>query len=493
MRRTIDAHGEVLGAILVDCQSDRAEFEEERLAMLQGIAHQTAAAIENAQLLEARQEDAYVSAALLQVAQAVASFNDLDDILSAVVRITPMLVGVEWCIIFLWEEAQASYRPAQAYGITRSVEAALLAQRYASGDFPLLDAVREGQSMVTLDGFSDWGDLVPSGFAGDFVAWLRAAIATPTVRQVERETHSVLALPLSVRSDVLGVMLVEESAPSSRFRERRVEIIAGIAQQAALAIQNDWLKQEMAEREQLERELQLAREIQRTFMPDQVPRLSGWELVFTWRAARQVAGDFYDFFELPGERLGLVIADVADKGMPAALFMALTRALLRAAALEDESPADVLARVNDLLFPDAQHGMFVTVVYAVLSLETGEMAYSVAGHNLPLLWRFRMQEVEQFDSGGMALGVLERINLEDRVISLESGDQVIFYTDGITEAFSSEDDVFGEERLRMNIRANGDSSAQAMLEAIVDSVAAFVGDRPPSDDITLMVLRRRIS
>ncbi len=487
------AHGEVLGAILVDCQSDRAEFEEERLAMLQGIAHQTAAAIENTQLLEARQEDAYVSAALLQVAQAVASFNDLDDILSAVVRITPMLVGVEWCIIFLWEEAQANYRPAQAYGITRSDEAALLAQRYASDDFPLLDAVREGQGIVTLDGFSDWGDLIPSGFAGDFVAWLRTAIVSPSVRQVERETHSVLALPLSVRSDVLGVMLVEESAPSSRFREMRVEIIAGIAQQAALAIQNDWLKQEMAEREQLERELQLAREIQRTFMPNQVPRLNGWELVFTWRAARQVAGDFYDFFELPGGRLGLVIADVADKGMPAALFMALTRALLRAAALEDESPADVLARVNDLLFPDAQHGMFVTVVYAVLSLETGEMAYSVAGHNLPLLWRFRKQEVEQFDSGGMALGVLEEVNLEDRVISLESGDQVIFYTDGITEAFSSENDVFGEERLRMNIRANGDSSAQVMLEAIVDSVAAFVGDRPPSDDITLMVLRRRVS
>ncbi len=487
------AHGEVLGAMLVDCQSGRAEFEEERLAMLQGIAHQTAAAIENAQLLEARQEEAYVSAALLQVAQAVASFNDLDDILRAVVRIAPMLVGVEWCIIFLWEEAQANYRPAQAYGISRSVEASLLAQRYASGDFPLLDAIRESQGSMALDGLSDWGDLIPSGFADDFVVWLRSAIEPRTGHQVERETHSVLALPLSTRNDVLGVMLVEESAPSSRFRERRVEIITGIAQQAALAVQNDLLTQEMAEREHLERELQLAREIQQTFMPSQLPRLYGWELAFTWRAARQVSGDFYDFFELPGGRLGLVIADVADKGMPAALFMALTRALLRAAALEEESPAEVLARVNDLLVPDAQHGMFVTVVYAVLSLETGELAYSVAGHNLPLLWRFRTQELEQFDSGGMALGVLEEINLEDRVVSVDLGDQVIFYTDGITEAFSSENDIYGEERLRMTVRATGGSSAHAMLKAIDDSVATFVGDRRPSDDITLMVLRRQVT
>jgi sigma-B regulation protein RsbU (phosphoserine phosphatase) len=487
------AHGEVLGAMLVDFPGDWSEFEEDRVAMLQGIAHQTAAAIENAQLLEARQEEAYVSVALLQVAQAVASFNDLDDILEVIVRITPMLVGVEWCVIFLWEDAQASFRPVRAYGMSRSARAVLLAQRYASGDFPLLDAVRESQNMLALDGFSDWGDLIPSSLADDFVVWLRSTTGPRTARQVERKTHSVLALPLSVRGGVLGVMLVEEASPVGPLREKRVEIIAGIAQQAALAVQNDLLQQEMAEREQLERELQLAREIQQTFMPHQTPHLHGWELAFTWEAARQVAGDFYDFFELPGGRWGLVIADVADKGVPAALFMALTRAILRATALEDESPAAVLARANDLLVPDAQHGMFVTVIYAVLSLETGQLVYAVAGHNLPLLWRFRSQELEQFDRGGMALGVLEGVDLEDRVVSLEPGDQVIFYTDGITEAFSPEAGDYGEERLWMTIRTSGNDTAQALLKAIGDSLADFVGDSPPSDDITLMVLRRQAS
>jgi sigma-B regulation protein RsbU (phosphoserine phosphatase) len=484
------ARGKVLGVMLVDYEDAPPAFDDERLALLRGIAHQTAAAIENAQLLEARQEEAYVSAALLQVAQAVASFNDLDDILSAVVRITPMLVGVEWCIIILWDDESALFRPVEAYGIPRSASMALLSQRYAPGEFPLLDAVSEGDNWLVLDEFGDWGDLIPSGFADDFVDWLRSATGQRTAVGAGSETHSVVALPLSVKGSVLGVMLVEESPSSGQVRDRRLEIISGIAQQAALAVQSDFLQQEIAEREQLERELQLAREIQQTFMPDEVPHLPGWELAVTWRAARQVAGDFYDFFELPGKKLGLVIADVADKGLPAALFMALTRALVRASALEDESPAAVLARVNALLLPDSQQGMFVTAVYAILSLETGQLIYSVAGHNLPLLWRSRTRELEQLDRGGMALGVLEEVNLEDRMVSLEPGDHLVFYTDGITEAFSEEGDIYGEERLWMVVQSYGDQSARAMLEAIDNSIAAFVGDGPPSDDITFLVLRR---
>ncbi|GAB4537391.1 MAG: hypothetical protein Kow0063_24110 [Anaerolineae bacterium] len=487
------AHGEVLGAMLVDYGEVPPTIDDERLALLQGIAHQTAAAIENAQLLEARQEEAYVSAALLQVAQAVVSFTDLADILDAVVRITPMLVGVEWCIIILWDDERALFRPAAAYGIPRTVSSALLSQRYAPGDFPLLDAVLDSDSWLILDELADWDELIPSGFADDFVEWLRVAAEQQIAPSTRGDTHAVAAVPLSVKGNGLGVMLLEEASPAGYLRERRMEIISGIAQQAALAIQNDLLQREMAEREQLERELQLAREIQQTFMPDQLPDLPGWELAVTWRAARQVAGDFYDFFELPGKRLGLVIADVADKGLPAALFMALTRALLRASALEDKSPAAVLKRVNALLLPDSRQGMFVTAVYAVLSLETGQLVYSVAGHNLPLLWRSGSQSLGQLERGGMALGVLEEVELEDQTIVLEPGDHLVFYTDGITEAFSEEGDIYGEERLWTIVRSHAGTSAHAMLAAIDDSIADFVGDGLPSDDITLMILHRLAS
>jgi sigma-B regulation protein RsbU (phosphoserine phosphatase) len=225
-------------------------------------------------------------------------------------------------------------------------------------------------------------------------------------------------------------------------------------------------------------------------MPSQSPDLPGWELAFTWRAARQVAGDFYDFFELPGGRLGLVIADVADKGIPAALFMALTRTLMRAAALEEVSPAAALARVNALLVPDAHHGMFVTAMYAVLALTTGELTYANAGHNLPFLWRSGSERLERLAKGGIALGVLDGIQFDEHVATLKQGDTLVFFTDGITEAFSLEHDMYGEDRLGAVVRAAGGGSAQTMLDTIDDSVTAFVGEAPHSDDRTLLVIRR---
>jgi len=482
------SRGQVLGAMLADFRNDHPEFGEERLMMLRGIAHQTAAAVENARLLEARQAEAYVSAALLQAAQAVVRFNRLDDILTAIVRIMPILVGVERCAVFLWDAEASLFRLAQAYGLPGGAEggatdpAARIAQAYAIGDFPLLDLVRERNETVLLDSPTEWRDLLPSELAAALVG---------EGENGQSERHSLIAVPLSVAGDLLGVMLVEDVASLPRFRQRRLEIITGIAQQAALAVQNDHLRREMAERERLERELQLAREIQQTFLPDRPPDVPGWELAVVWRAARQVAGDFYDFFELPEDRLGLVIADVADKGMPAALFMALTRALVRAAALEESSPAVALERVNELLVPDARRGMFVTAVYGVLSLKSGQLTCANAGHHPPLVWRARRQKLEPLGKGGMALGVLAGTSLGEQSTFIEPGDYLIFYTDGITEALSPAGDFYGEERLRATIRgAAGEGSAQTMLDAIEASVAAFVGDSAPSDDITIMVLRR---
>jgi len=483
------AHGEVVGVMLCGDRSGPAgfgaarSFRDDRLAIIQGIAHQTAAAVESARLLEAQQEEAYVSAALLQVAQAVVSSSNLDDILGTIVRIVPLLVGVTRCVIFLWDEAQACFFPAQAYGVAWDKLDGLMARRYALGDFALLDAVRERNRPIAYSpGETGDDSCTPDGIPHEPVVDF---LGNP-----QHEPCPLLAVPMSVKGDVLGVMVLEETAASRRPHERRQEIIVGIGQQAALAVQNDRFQKEMAERERLERELQLAHEIQQTFMPSESPDLLGWELAFTWRAARQVAGDFYDFFELPTGRLGLVIADVADKGMPAALFMALTRTLMRAAAREEASPAAALARVNDLLVPDAHHGMFVTAMYAVLALATGELAYANAGHNLPFLWRFGSGKLDRLARGGTALGVLDGIGFDEHVVTLERGDTLVFFTDGITEAFSPEPDMYGEKRLGAVVRAGGGGSAQAMLDAIDGSVTAFVGEAPHSDDRTLMVIRR---
>ncbi len=477
------AQGEVLGAMMIDCPRDWLKLDlrgiplhDERLVIIKGIALQTAAAVENTRLREIQQEEAYVSAALFQVAQAVANLNRIDDILSTIVRITPLLIGGDLCVIFTWDSEPADFRAVAHFGIPREGEKVLANRHYTPADFPLLETVRQsGQRAVHIHTPSSNPNPIPP----------EISIGLPT------EASSLLALPLAVKGVVLGVMLLEESHSPQHLSQRRMEIITGIAHQAALAIQSDLLQQETAERERLERELQLAHNIQQTFMPAQSPHLPGWDMAFVWRAARQVAGDFYDFFELPQRELGMVIADVADKGMPAALFMALTRTLMRAAALEEPSPAAAIARVNDLLVPDAHAGMFVTAIYNILSLESGRLVYANAGHNLPLLFRARTREIETLCKGGMALGVLEGVRIPEQETHLEPGDYAIFYTDGITEAFSPEGEQYGLDRLRATIRATDGDSAQAILDGIDSSVAAFIGDNAPSDDRTLMVLHRK--
>jgi len=257
-----------------------------------------------------------------------------------------------------------------------------------------------------------------------------------------------------------------------------------------LAIQNDRLQQEMVVRERLETEVQLARQIQQTFIPEHLPQPPGWELAARWKTARQVGGDFYDVIQLPDGKLGLFIADVADKGMPAALFMALTRTLVRAAVIETPSPAEALRRVNDLLIPDTRQGMFVTGVYGVLEHATGEFTYANAGHNPPL-WIRADGTLEKLTRTGIALGVVESGLMSQRTIRLAPGESLFLYTDGLTEAFSPEGELFGEERLLESIQAARADAAEALLDAVEARVNAFMGPLPPSDDLTMLVIRRQ--
>ncbi len=529
------AHSDVTGAFLVDYTEDRpgesslqaieARFDE-RLAIIQGIAHQTAVAADNIRLLKAQKEEAYVSVALLQVAQAVVSSNDLSEILGSIVRITPILVGVKRSLIFLWEADRSEFRLVQAYGIPRSASDA----RYAPADFPFLETVRQRDTLLACPATESLAEPIAGPTAGPLAeedakspsppdSWAR--IPPPSPEEVQEFLDSserlLLAFPLSVKGDVFGILMVEEPEPVGsesfaggvprRLREKRLEITTGISQQAALAIQNNLLQLEIVERERLEREFQLAREIQRSFLPDKLPHLQGWEIDVRWRMAREVGGDFYDFIDLPGKRMGLVIADVADKGMPAALFMTLIRTLVRANAPLFDSPSKVLERINDVLVPDTRDGMFVTIFYAVLSIDTGELTYANAGHNPPLLYN-HTQEIFRLEKSGMALGVLENIQIESRRVVLQPGDLLVLYTDGVTEAFSEDEDMYGEQRLRQSVeriasiqpdKQAGDQegsddvgfvSAQAIVAAIEGALSDFTGNAPLADDMTLVVLKR---
>ena len=419
-----------LGVITL-AHSTPGRYGHEARTMTTTFASYAAVAIENARLYDAAQEQAYASAALLQVAQAIVSLNDLDEILSTIIRIMPILVGVERAALYQWDAARELFLPSQEYGLSNEDENIFWERSFAPGEFRLLDACRDAASLLAsqLDG------------QGGLNAWL----SVDPARDVNLGTPGALlfAVPIAVKDDLFGIMMIEEAAGGLRFRARRLEIITGIAQQAALAIQNDLLQKEMVVRERLETEVQLARQIQQTFIPESLPQFPNWELAARWKTARQVGGDFYDVFDLPNNRLGLFIADVADKGVPAALFMALTRTLVRAAVIENTSPADAMKRVNDLLIPDTRQGMFVTAVYAVLDMENDELTYVIAGHNPPL-WVKRDGSIEKLTRTAIALGVVIGEPVEQRTIKLETGDKVFLYTDGLTEAFNMAGEFYGE-------------------------------------------------
>lgn len=456
-------------------------YGHEAQAMAATFGSYAAVAIQNARLYDTSQEQAYASAALLQVAQAIVSLSDLNDILSTIIRIMPILVGVERSVLYLWDATREYYIPSQEYGLPDKAKTMLWNTEFAGGKFPIMDlARRTGQPAAyplrTKDNPENWMKLKPS---------LRENNGS-----LETNARLLIAVPLLIKADLFGLLLVEESDKAWRFRTRRLEIINGIAQQIALAIQNDRLQNEMVVRERLETEIQLARQIQKTFIPERLPMHTGWELAARWKTARQVGGDYYDVIELPDHKLGLIIADVADKGVPAALFMALTRTLVRAAAVEAPTPAGVLQRVNDLLMPDTSQGMFVTAVYAVLDQETGEFTYANAGHNPPL-WIQSNREIVKLTRTGIALGLIDSYPISERTIQIHPGDSILLYTDGVTEAFSPAEDLFGEERLLDIIRSNSLATAESLLDAVEAGIDDFISSSPLSDDLTMMVIKRR--
>jgi serine phosphatase RsbU (regulator of sigma subunit) len=300
----------------------------------------------------------------------------------------------------------------------------------------------------------------------------------------------LIVMPLFTHEARYGLLFVLESEKGFEYREKKIEIISGIARNLSMSIQNEKLKNEMIHRERISQEFQLAQEIQKTFLPEVLPVISGWELNARWRPALQVGGDFYDAFVLDEDRVGLVIADVSDKGMPAALYMTVARTLIHSEALEGDLPSAALMRVNRSLLLNSQQGLFVTCLYAILNTRSGEMTYANAGHNRPVWLRKSRKDVIWLEMGGMPLGVSEQLVLCDQQLQMKESDQLVFYTDGVTEARAVDGTLFGEERLFNILNLFRNKPSSSLIDAIDQKIMDFRGGAPVSDDLTLMVVHR---
>lgn len=485
------SRNELLGAFLLanetDTTSQKDDFiSKERLRIIQGIIQQTAVAVENIRLLEAKQEEAYVSTVLLQTAQAIVSNTDLEDILDSIVNIMPILVGIDSSVIYLRDDANKRFLTSHAITKDGVDIEELLKMAYTDGDFPMLDTVFRNNRPIAFPFIEstlppeDWDLALPDEGQMD---------PTPILQS---RYPLLMGFPLSVNEEMFGVLLAKDENYSTN-RGRRFELLWGITQQASLAIQNDILNKEMRDRQSLEREFQLAREIQQTFLPDQMPELPGWEMDVHWETARQVGGDFYDYFLLPDGRLAFVIADVSDKGLAASLYMTVTRTLLRAAALEHKSPAKTLEHVNDLLLTNSQNGLFVTTFYGVLSLDDGLLIYTIAGHNPPMVIQHQTHKVVEFAKGGIALGALPDIHLQQTQVILNHGDCLVLYTDGVSEAFNLYDQMYGVKRLKRVLLTSDNESASSVLATLVADLKKFRANAPLSDDTTILAISRNLS
>ena len=455
--------------LLTLTHSQSGRYGAEAMAITTAFANQAAIAIENARLFRVAQAEAEISTALLKVVEADQSFSELDQVLAAIVQIPSLIAEVDRCAIWL-KQTSALFEPQAAHGF----DPATLEFFY---QYPILShkvkaARRLDQTrapVVIVDAPNDY--------------------RLPTEMVSGLALHTLLLLPLIAHGDMLGIMLATLTSPAA-IREESIRLITGIGHQAAVTIESKYLYDQKAQQERLAHELALAHDIQANLIPSHLPAPPGWEVAAFWRSAQEVGGDFYDFIEVTPHQLGLVIADVAGKGMPAALYMALTRSLLRAIAPGQTDPKAVLTRTNQLLVHDTQRGMFVSLFYAILGTQTGTLTYANAGHNPPLLIRADGQ-TEALRLPGLVLGVQPEIEPEVDQRYLAQGDGVVFYTDGVTEVFDASSAAFGEERLKTILQENWDQGPEILVERVRQAVNAFSATALPTDDFTLLVIRRK--
>ena len=310
----------------------------------------------------------------------------------------------------------------------------------------------------------------------------------------ERKPGALACLPLIKDAHVLGTLNLGYWQPHAFDADSR-NFLDLLAQHAALAIDNARLHALEVENARMEQELAMARQVQQSLLPRSLPQYDGWEFAALWRPARVVGGDMYDFVELTHTRddavLAISIADVADKGMAAALFMALTRTALRSNSTLRCCPSDCIDNTNHVLCEDAANGMFVTVVYAQLQVANGELDYVNAGHNLPLWYRRAARTLNALPTTGIALGIERAHTYYSDTIQIMPGDFVLLYTDGVTDAANAQWELFGHARLEQLMQELSDAPAQEIIAGLNRALQAHVGGAPQFDDVTAVVIKRQ--
>ncbi|MGD8604667.1 MAG: SpoIIE family protein phosphatase [Anaerolineales bacterium] len=464
--------GKTIGILNVAAR-DRSAFDRRSLSLLESVGNQIGSALERTRLYDSLQSQRlHEQSALLDLSNQLLQRRKLDELIHFVVQTLRVTLNADACALIM-----ASQDPdwLEFWATDGWQEDPIAAGRRIPNDTSSGPGwVLSSQHPLVIE------DLLDENLTTWAPDWLR---------KEGFRGHAVV--PLLAEDRPIGTLVLNTRQPRSAD-EAELRFLQLMANQAAIAIEKARLHEEERQRQRLEDELAVARSIQLQLLPASLPQADGWEFAAAYQAARQVGGDFYDVFSLPDDknRLGFIIADVSGKGVPAALFMAMSRTLLRTTALSGRSPRQAMIRANELMHKDTRAELFLSAFYLTLDTNSGEIVFTSAGHNPPYLIRGEDGKVLSLDAHGVILGAFEEIELEQKQAQLNSNDVLVLYTDGITEAFNAEEDPYGEEHLIKLLHDNHQLGAQELLSLLIDDVNRFVGSTSPSDDITALVIKR---
>lgn len=457
----LDRGGMAVGVVEA-VNKKHGEFSEYDLEFLRLLAYDIASAVDNARTYEREIRERTENETLYRVASRMArslTLSDvLEDILDAVAEIVP-------------------YQAAAIYILNRD-DANTIEQLNMRGYDP------ESKDTVMIK--------LGTGIVG-WVCQTGRGVIIPNVEKDGRyvnaraTTRSEMAAPLQSGQKVIGAFNLESDRMNA-FRDRDLRLLEAFASHAALSIVRAQLHDELKEKQRLERELSIARDIQRSFQPTRSPELKGFDIAGVNEASELVGGDYYDFVPITDGHLGIAVADVSGKGIPAALIMASYRASLIAEIRNNYAIRTVLAKVNRLLIQSLEPGRFVTAFYGVLDVEARRLTWANAGHNHPILLRSG-GKVDELRSSGTILGAFSDAVFKERTTELRPGDILLIYTDGLVEARSPEAEEFGTQRIEGQLRALADRPSSEIIAGLLHALREFVGFTDVGDDVTLVVLK----
>lgn len=453
--------GQMIGVIEAFNKAD-GPFDDSDLDILVGLANQIAVAIDNAYLYRAVRQEALEKNLLYEVGMKLSGTLELDALLKEIMDTLHKVIDFAAGGIFLIEQEKDEVGSIYTIGYDDKFHGKL---QLKIGQGIIGNVAKSGEPVIVPDVSKD----------------KRYVDARP-------QTKSEIVVPIILDAKTIGVFNLE-SDNIDAFDMHSVSLLSAFATQAAISIERTRLHQKIVGGQKLEEQLNITREIQRSFLPESNPKIPGYDIAGTNIPSEQVGGDYYDFIKIVEGQTGIVIGDVSGKGIPAALIMASFRSSLIAEIRNNYSIGTICRKVNSLMYESTRAGNFVSAVYGVLDTKNHIYTFSNCGHNLPVHIK-NNGEVEFLREGGQVMGVSPDQSYEQKPVILSPGEVIVLYTDGVTEVFNSKGDEFGIDRLIDAIRENIDKPSEEILRKVIEKSRNFASKNHVFDDLTAVVLKR---